>query len=202
MPDSLMNFLYRKSVLSLSTIKKKKQTARTSLSNFAKEKTMKLFTRKLAAILILPLMLSGCATDSGLSERETGGLAGAALGAGAGALVGAATGHAGVGTAIGAGAGLLTGVVAGEMARRQKEQTKKELRQEMMQQQYQPSQYAATPATTTATTQTTAATTQVANTQPAVKQELNTKYNPRTGQTFPSNYTYDPNTGEELKLLQ
>ena len=160
---------------------------------------MKLFTRKLAAILILPLMLSGCATDSGLTERETGGLAGAALGAGAGALVGAATGHAGVGTAIGAGAGLLTGVVAGEMARRQKEQTKKELRQEMMQQQYQP-QYAPQPVAAQAATPVQQ---QPVYSQPsAVKQELNTKYNPRTGQTFPSNYTYDPNTGEELKLLQ
>jgi len=156
---------------------------------------MKLYTRKLAALLILPLVLSGCATESGLSERETGGLAGAALGAGIGALAGSATGHAGVGTAIGAGAGLLTGAVAGEMARRQKEQTKKELRQEMMQQQYQPSQYAAAPVATTATPQASYA-------PPAVKQELNTKYNPRTGQTFPSNYTYDPNTGEELKLLQ
>ena len=159
---------------------------------------MKLFTRKLAAVLILPLMLSGCATDSGLSERETGGLAGAALGAGAGALVGAASGHAGVGTAIGAGAGLLTGVVAGEMARRQKEQTKKELRQEMMQQQYQP-QYAPQPV---AAQSAIPVQQQPVYAQPSVKQELNTKYNPRTGQTFPSNYTYDPNTGEELKLLQ
>ena len=124
----------------------------------------------------------------------------AALGAGAGALVGAATGHAGVGTAIGAGAGLLTGVVAGEMARRQKEQTKKELRQEMMQQQYQPQQYAPQPVTAQGAT--TVQPQQPVYTPPAVKQELNTKYNPRTGQTFPSNYTFDPNTGEELKLLQ
>ncbi len=164
----------------------------------AKEKIMKLFSRKLAVILILPLVISGCATESGLTERETGGLAGAALGAGAGALVGSATGHAGVGTAIGAGAGLLTGVVAGEMARRQKEQTKKELRQEMMQQQYQP-QYAPQPVAAQGPTQVQQ---QPVYTQPGVKQELNTKYNPRTGQTFPSNYTYDPNTGEELKLLQ
>jgi Glycine zipper len=158
---------------------------------------MKILTRKLAIILSLPLVFSGCATESGLSERETGGLAGAALGAGAGALVGAASGHAGVGTAIGAGAGLLTGVVAGEMARRQKEQTKKELRQEMMQQQYQP-QYAPQPVTAQSTT----VQQQPVYTQTAPRQELNTKYNPRTGQTFPSNYTYDPNTGEELKLLQ
>jgi len=159
---------------------------------------MKLFSKKLAAFLILPLMLSGCATESGLTERETGGLAGAALGAGIGALAGSATGHAGVGTAIGAGAGLLTGAVAGEMARRQKEQTKKELRQEMMQQQYQP-QYAPQPVTAG----TVPVQQQPVYTQPvALKQELNTKYNPRTGQTFPSNYTYDPNTGEQLKVLQ
>jgi hypothetical protein len=170
------------------------------LLNRAKENAMRLFTKKLAAILILPLILSGCATDSGLTERETGGLAGAALGAGIGALAGAATGHAGVGTAIGAGAGLLTGAVAGEMARRQKEQTKKELRQEMMQQQYQP-QYAPQPVTAQGATPVQQ---QPVYSQPqtAVKQELNTKYNPRTGQTFPSNYTFDPNTGEELKLLQ
>ena len=154
---------------------------------------MKTITKNLAVILILCVALSGCATESGLTERETGGLAGAALGAGIGALAGAATGHAGVGTAIGAGAGLLTGAVAGEMARRQKEQTKKELRQEMMQQQYQP-QYAPQPVTTQPVAQTYS---------PApLKQELNTKYNPRTGQTFPSHFTYDPNTGEELKLLQ
>ena len=166
-----------------------------------KEKAMKLFTRKLAVLLILPLVLSGCATDSGLSERETGGLAGAALGAGIGALAGAATGHAGVGTAIGAGAGLLTGAVAWEMARRQKEQTKKELRQEMMQQQYQPQQYTAQPVATQQAYAPVAAQPQPTAAAP-VKQELNTKYNPRTGQTFPSNYTFDPNTGEELKLLQ
>lgn len=161
---------------------------------------MKLFSRKLAVLLILPLVLSGCATESGLTERETGGLAGAALGAGIGALAGSATGHAGVGTAIGAGAGLLTGAVAGEMARRQKEQTKKELRQEMMQQQYQPQQYAAQPVATQGYAPVAAQPTTYA---PApVKQEMNTKYNPRTGQTFPSNYTFDPNTGEELKLLQ
>jgi uncharacterized protein YcfJ len=159
---------------------------------------MRQFARKFSVLLILPLILSGCATESGLTERETGGLAGAALGAGIGALAGSATGHAGVGTAIGAGAGLLTGAVAGEMARRQKEQTKKELRQEMMQQQYQP-QYAPQPVAAQGYAPVAA---QPATTTTAVKQELNTKYNPRTGQTFPSNYTYDPNTGEELKLLQ
>ncbi|MFH0984177.1 MAG: glycine zipper domain-containing protein [Candidatus Omnitrophota bacterium] len=160
---------------------------------------MKNIQNKLVSLLILSLVFSGCATESGLSERETGGLAGAALGAGIGALAGSATGHAGVGTAIGAGAGLLTGVVAGEMARRQKEQTKKELRQEMMQQQYQP-QYAPQPVSAQGTA--TSVQQPVYASSSAPKQELNTKYNPRTGQTFPSNYTFDPNTGEELKLLQ
>ena len=44
--------------------------------------------------------------------------------------------------------------------------------------------------------------TQPVATAPVARQELNTKYNPRTGQTFPSTYTYDPNTGEALKTLQ
>ncbi len=35
----------------------------------------------------------------------------------------------------------------------------------------------------------------------AVQAELNTKYNPRTGQTFPANAIFDPNTGEELASL-
>ena len=154
---------------------------------------MNQMTRKSAAwLMVLLFIFAGCATESGLTERETGGLAGAALGAGIGALAGSATGHAGVGTAIGAGAGLLTGAVAGEMARRQKEQTKKEIRQEMMQQQYQAG-YAPQPYTAPAQ--------QVQSAPQPVRQELNTKYNPRTGQTFPSNYTYDPNTGEELKTL-
>lgn len=158
---------------------------------------MSQFINKPMAVAALVFVLfSGCATESGLTERETGGLAGAALGAGIGALAGSATGHAGVGTAIGAGAGLLTGAVAGEMARRQKEQTKKEIRQEMMQQQYQPTQYTSTPYTAAAPAP------QPTYAQTQVRQELNTKYNPRTGQTFPSTYTYDPNTGEELKTLQ
>lgn len=155
---------------------------------------------KMTAILMsVFVVLSGCATESGLTERETGGLAGAALGAGIGALAGSATGNAGVGTAIGAGAGLLTGAVAGEMARRQKEQTKKEIRQEMMQQQYQ-GQY--TPQPYTGQSQTYASASAPVAQQAPLRQEMNTKYNPRTGQTFPSTYTYDPSTGEELKPLQ
>lgn len=143
------------------------------------------------------LLLSGCATESGsLSERETGGLLGAGLGAGIGALAGAATGHAGVGTAIGAGAGLLTGAVAGEAARRQKENTKREIRQEMMAQQYQP-QYAPQPYG-----QQQPVAQQPVYAQAAPQKEVHTKYNPRTGQTFPGSYTFDPATGEQLKNLQ
>lgn len=150
--------------------------------------------------MILPLILNGCATQSGLTERETGGVAGAAIGAGIGALAGAATGNAGVGTAIGAGAGLLAGAIIGEFVHLWKKKKKKEKQQETMKQQYQPTQY--TPQPVGAQTQAAApAQPQIATAPAGVKQEMNTKYNPRTGQTFPSNYTYDPNTGEELKLL-
>lgn len=150
---------------------------------------------KLISGMIALLFLSGCASDVGglgLTERETGALMGGGMGAGLGAIVGSATGHAGVGTAIGAGAGALGGALLGEANRRQKEQTKKEIRQEMMQQQYQ-GQYAAQPYSAAQQQQTPVA-------QPA--QELHTKVNPRTGQTFPASYKFDPNTGEELKTIQ
>lgn len=138
-------------------------------------------------------LTSGCATEAGgLSERETGALGGAALGAGLGAIIGNQTGHAGAGTAIGAGAGALSGALLGEANRRNKEQVKKELRQEMMQQQYQ-GQYAPQPAG-------------YAQQQPVqpqgAAQEIHTKYNPRTGQTFPERFQYDPNTGEQLQYLR
>lgn len=156
---------------------------------------------KLIAVFTgLILIFSGCASDvggMGLTERETGALLGGGLGAGLGAIVGSQTGHAGAGTAIGAGAGVLAGALLGEANRRQKENTKKELRQEMMQQQYQP-QYAAQPYNAPQQTYS-AAPVQVQATQP---QELHTKYNPRTGQTFPDRYKYDPNTGEELSPMR
>ena len=140
-------------------------------------------------ILVL-LALTGCAEGSGLSERETGALLGSGLGAGLGAIIGNQTGHAGAGTAIGAGSGLLAGALLGESQRRSKENVKKELRQEMMQQQYQP-QYAPQPY---------GAPQAQAPAPPA--QEVHTKYNPRTGQTFPEKYQYDPNTGEQLQPLR
>jgi len=33
-------------------------------------------------------------------------------------------------------------------------------------------------------------------------QEIHTKYNPRTGETFPENYTYDPKDGTELQYIK
>lgn len=151
--------------------------------------------RIFAGGLVLGLIFAGCATEGGggLTERETSALLGSGLGAGLGAIVGHQTGHAGAGTAIGAGAGALAGALAGEGLRRSKENAKKEIRQEMMQQQYQP-QYAPQAYGTTQPAAPAYA--------PQPTQELHTKYNPRTGQTFPEQYKFDPNTGEELKYLR
>ncbi len=146
---------------------------------------------------LLALVFSGCASESspgGLSEREAGLLGGGGLGAGLGAIIGHQTGHAGAGTAIGAGAGALAGALVGEGMRRQKESTKQEIRQEMMAQQYQQGsapQYGTTQQP------------QVQQLPPRPQQqELHTKYNPRTGETFPEQYQFDPKTGEELKYLR
>ncbi len=149
--------------------------------------------------LITMVLMSGCATgegSGGLTEREGGALLGGGLGAGLGAIIGNQTGHAGAGTAIGAGAGALAGALVGESQRRQKEQLRSEMRQEMMQQQYQ-SQYTPQPYNQQQP---------AANYQQPVQQnaaqEIHNKYNPRTGQTFPDRYKYDPNTGEELQYLR
>ena len=150
-------------------------------------------------VLVAFIFATGCASDGtggGLSEREGGALMGGGLGAGLGAIIGNQTGHTGAGTAIGAGAGALAGALVGESQRRQKESLRKEMRQEMMQQQYQP-QYAPQPYSGNAPQQQ-----QPAYSQYQPPQELNTMYNPRTGQTFSSKYKYDPNTGEELKPIQ
>lgn len=154
--------------------------------------------RGLAPFVVILLVFSGCAAggEGGLSERESGALLGGGLGAGLGAIVGNQTGHAGAGTAIGAGAGALTGALVGEANRRNKEAVKKEMRQEMMQQQYQP-QYQPQPSGYGAPQQ-------QAYAPPPTQQgqEIHTKYNPRTGQTFPERFKYDPNTGEELQYLR
>jgi hypothetical protein len=167
-------------------------------SHFKKEEDMK---RVVGLFLLLAVLFTGCATEGnpgGLSEREAGLLAGGGLGAGLGAIIGHQTGHAGAGTAIGAGAGALAGALAGEGMRRSKENAKQEMRQEMMQQQYQQGyapQYAAVP-------QQQYAQPQVIPQAPLQQQEVHTKYNPRTGQTFPDRYQYDPATGEQLKYLK
>lgn len=159
-----------------------------------REEIMKI--RKIAAILLIPVLglVAGCAEGAGLSERETGALLGSGMGAGLGAIIGNQTGHAGAGTAIGAGAGLLAGALVGESQRRQKESIKKEMREEMMQQQYQP-QYSPQPYGQQPVQQT-------AQPLAAQGQEIHTKYNPRTGQTFPERYQFDPNTGEQLQYLR
>jgi surface antigen len=70
---------------------------------------MRYFVRfSLGLAILAPMLLSGCATNTG-----TGAVVGGATGAGVGALVGSATGHAGAGAAIGAGVGALTGAVVG-----------------------------------------------------------------------------------------
>lgn len=152
------------------------------------------FMKNISLVLIVAMSLTGCAEGGGLSERETGGLLGAGMGAGLGAIIGNQTGHAGAGTAIGAGAGLLAGALAGEGMRRSKENAKKEIRQELMQSQYQP-QYAPQPYGT----QQPVMQQQVPQ---APTQEVHTKYNARTGQTFPDRFKFDPNTGEELQYLR
>ena len=154
--------------------------------------------RVASLFLIAGLLFSGCATEGGggLTERETGALAGGGLGAGLGACIGHQTCHSGAGSAIGAGAGALSFALACEGMRRTKESAKQEIRQEMMQQQYQAGyapQYAAVPQY---------AQPQVVQPVPPQQQEVHTKYNPRTGQTFPERYQYDPATGEQLKYLR
>jgi len=149
-----------------------------------------------SAVLAVLILFSGCATEAGgITERESGALLGGGLGAGLGAIIGNQTGHAGAGTAIGAGAGALAGALMGEASRRNKESVKKEMRQEMMQQQYQ-GQYAPQPMG-------------AQQQQPTYQQntaqaagEAHTKYNPRTGQTFPNQFQFDPNTGEQLQPLR
>lgn len=168
--------------------------------NIKEEKSMKMspFRQLFASFLVLSFVAAGCASESspgGLTEREGGALMGGGLGAGLGAIIGSQSGHAGAGTAIGAGAGALAGALIGESQRRQKENLKKEMKQEMMQQQYQP-QYAPQPYGQQPVQQPTY------TAPPAGAQEVHTKYNPRTGQTFPDRYKYDPNTGEELQYLR
>ncbi|MBI4431387.1 MAG: glycine zipper family protein [Candidatus Omnitrophica bacterium] len=132
--------------------------------------------KRVALFLVIGVMATSCATE--LNETQSGALLGSGLGAGLGAIIGNQTGSPGAGTAIGAGTGLLAGALVGEGIKRQGEKIKQEVAQQQYYRQPPPSQYQGT------------------------TQELHTMYNPRTGQTFPSRYKYDPNTGEELLPLQ
>ena len=146
---------------------------------------MKTTNRWIAVFSVLALTLVGCASKSnpgGLTEREVGGLTGAGLGAGTGAIIGSATGHAAVGTAIGAPVGLVAGALVGEGMRRSKESAKEEIREEMLQQQYQQSQPVVT-----------------GQTQSLENYRM---YNPKSGQTFPAGYVFDPKTGERLEPVR
>ena len=65
-------------------------------------------------VVLAPLFLSGCATNTGTGTVVGG------EGAGVGALVGSATGHAGAGAAIGAGVGATGAVVGNSVNEQQK----------------------------------------------------------------------------------
>lgn len=60
----------------------------------------------ISVILIIGLVLGGCA---GMSDTEQRTLSGGGIGAAGGAVIGAIAGNAGMGAAIGAGAGLVGG---------------------------------------------------------------------------------------------
>ncbi|MDD2901590.1 MAG: glycine zipper family protein [Syntrophales bacterium] len=64
--------------------------------------------RKASAVLVLVLVISGCA---GMNPTEQRVLSGGAVGAAGGALIGAAAGSPAIGAAVGGGAGLLGGLV-------------------------------------------------------------------------------------------
>jgi hypothetical protein len=80
--------------------------------------------------------------------------------------------------------------MAGEANRRNRERTKEEIRQELQQQGYYQQQ--PTPATAYAP---------AVAPQPQV-QEVHTKFNPKTGKTYPERYVYDPETGDELQYIR
>lgn len=149
--------------------------------------------KKVVSLIIVLMMFSLTACESTLNEPATGALLGGGAGAGLGAIVGSQSGHTGAGTAIGAGAGALLGALLGEANRRNKEKTKEEIREELAKQGYyqqQPQTASYAPAQQPQMPQ-----------QPQV-QEIHTKYNPKTGKTFPESYKYDPDTGDELVYIR
>jgi predicted lipid-binding transport protein (Tim44 family) len=139
------------------------------------------FPRVVLLLTCAAFLLPACQSDR-FTEREKGALIGSGIGAGTGAIIGHQTGHAGAGTAIGAGAGALAGGLIGESQRR----TRVSTQEQIAQQQY------GTPQGSVQTTTTSA----------EYPGELHTKYNPKTGQTFPGRFDFDPKTGEALKPIQ
>ena len=136
------------------------------------------------SLAVLLALTAGCASDSnpgGMTEREVGGLTGAAVGAGSGAIIGSASGAAAAGTAIGLPVGLAAGALVGEGMRQNKEAAKRAAREEVMKQEY-------------------------ATRQPPVVTDKEgveySMYNPKTGQTFPRGYVYDPKTGDALHMVK
>jgi predicted lipid-binding transport protein (Tim44 family) len=152
--------------------------------------------KKLSILMLVFCLFALTACETELNEPATGALLGGGAGAGLGAIIGHQSGHTGAGTAIGAGAGALLGALVGEANRRNREKTKEEIREELRQQGYAPQPQAAQqsaggyyqPAPAPVS-------------QPQV-QEVHTKYNPKTGETFPERYKYDPATGDELQYIR
>jgi len=148
--------------------------------------------KKMLSVLLTIFLLSLTSCETTLNEPATGALLGGGAGAGLGAIIGSQTGHAGAGTAIGAGAGALLGAMVGEASRRQRERTKQEIRDELASQGYygqQPQQGYYEPRAT------------LPPPQPKIR-EIHSKYNPRTGKTFPESFKYDPDTGDELVYIR
>ncbi|MBI3314233.1 MAG: hypothetical protein HYZ83_08370 [Candidatus Omnitrophica bacterium] len=142
-------------------------------------------TMLISSLIFVLALVPGCASNSnpgGLTEREVGGLTGAGIGAGSGAIIGSATGSAAAGTAIGLPIGLVAGGLIGEGMRQNKEAAKQAAREEVMKQEYGQSQPEVTSGVRTV--------------------ESNKMYNPKTGQTFPDGYLFDPKSGEKLEPMK
>lgn len=146
-----------------------------------------------AVILSVMLIAGGCTTTRGnLTERESGGILGAGIGAGTGAIIGSATGTAAIGVAIGTPIGLLVGALIGEAMRLQKESLRNEIRQEQARQMQQGEYHPTVDDVVSGRVYT----------QEISKQEIQIKYNPKTGHTFPAKYQVDPITGDKLEFVK
>lgn len=83
-----------------------------------------MMTRTLCLIASVTVLLAGCQTPEGETDRTaSGALAGGALGAGTGAIIGSQGGHAGEGALIGGAIGALTGGIIGRSMDQQQRET-------------------------------------------------------------------------------